>query len=109
MRSLGVGFLGKLGVDDLALRVGEERRAAVFAVFGGEGSGELLHVGDAALGELCHHLVEGAGMRVPASRCAVSGRRARSRRGTSPVIAASARRAVSLRSSEKCRGSWSIE
>ena len=38
VRGLRVRFLGKLGVDDLALGVGEERRAAVLAVLGREGA-----------------------------------------------------------------------
>ena len=36
---LGVGFFGQLGVHDLALGVGEERRAAILAVLGREGGG----------------------------------------------------------------------
>jgi hypothetical protein len=64
MRGLRVGFLGQLRVHDLAFGVGEERRAAILAILRRERSGELLHFGDAALGELLQHLVDGTGSRV---------------------------------------------
>src|SRR5258708_2932280 len=66
VRRVRLGFLGKLGVDDLAVAVGEERGAAVFAVLRGEGAGELLHLIHAALGALKQPPTRRPGARIPA-------------------------------------------